>query len=98
MAVSDSAGLQTSGTTDPRDKNILLGVDADGLHHVYQTHVEQIKVIDGSEVVADRNVVGFHVDDWMHTVAQQVGWERTNYTTTPWEDLAETIDAIGVGQ
>lgn len=76
-------------STDPRDRNGLLGIDSDGYHHVYQTPVEAILVVDPDEgrvvhreqLPEELAAIGYTIgaDDWMAAVAEEFGWAELHY-------------------
>lgn len=68
---------ESSGTTDPRDRNIHLGIDTEGTHHIYQTRQERILVVDPvvGEIVTTRDISHSTVDAWM----EAFDWEERNY-------------------
>lgn len=69
--------------TDPRQRNILLGIDADGAHHVYQTRLERVVVVDpdAGEIVHVQDLGEKDVDDWMRHVENDREWELPTYIT-----------------
>lgn len=89
MSKSDTAGLQSAGTTDPRDRNIHLGIDSHGEHHVYQTRHEQILVVDPvvGEMVTTRDISRTTVDAWM----AEFDWDERNYGVPLLEMLAADL-------
>lgn len=66
-------------SNDPRDDYILLGIDAEGSHHVYRTYAEEVVVVEGTERVWCEDVAGVSVDEWMSHIADVRGWDYLGY-------------------
>ena len=90
MAVTNpipEKGTDTTGT-DPRDRNILLGIDSEGVHHIYQTRSERIVVVNpefGMTYIQDLGAKT--VDDWVDHVTAKRGWDDKRYGVS----LAEMV-------
>ena len=59
---------------DPRDDTLLVGVDADGCHHVLKTEqrTDTLLVVEGADVVWRENDVD--ADEWVDHIAGRREW------------------------
>lgn len=66
--------------SDPRSRNLFLGIDADGAHHIYQTRFDRVVVVDpDSGIVHVQDLGEKDVDDWMVHVEDDRQWDVVNY-------------------
>lgn len=89
MSTFDSPAQETAGTTQYRPRNIPLGIDSKGAHHVYKTHAEAIVVIDpesGTQIHREQlderlqnHGHTIDVDGWMDTIEEESGWDECWY-------------------
>lgn len=74
-----------------RPKYALLGVDADGKHHIHDTTTETVHIVhpDGSR--GRRLLDGGTVDDYVAAVENAQGWDDQRYGVDLVEMLAEML-------
>jgi len=75
-----------------RPRYIPLGVDTEGVHHVYRTSDETVFAITPGGSVEHRvDVHGRHVDEWMAYVRSERGWSTQEYYTDLGQLVADHI-------
>lgn len=82
--------------TDPRPRNIFLGVDSEGLHHVYQTRLKRVIIVDPQREYEGRQAVqplgGKTVDDWMSFIEGKRGWDDRRYGVSLAEMIVDSLE------
>jgi hypothetical protein len=92
---------QTSQTVKASDTitgpTFLLGIDADGRHHVYSRRSHSVRVVDGAELAHVTQLdAATDPAEWVTFIDDELcGWRTRNYVYTPSYRAQRLAEAIG---
>jgi hypothetical protein len=92
MSTTTQSTKKTTNRNGARPAYIVLGVDARGAHHIYDTRTETVHIVHKGGARERRELGDHDVDDWMDAVDGSWGWDVERYGQGLVEMLDEQMD------